>query len=201
MINNQNAGSNNQNNNNQTNEDFVIPNNTRLLAVLSTPISTKASQNKDRFTMEVTSPSEFNGAIIEGRVTKAERSGQVSGRANLSLEFDTIRLSNGRTYRFAGIVDEVKLTTGEKVSVNNEGTVRDNNQTTKTVTRAGIGAALGALIGAIAGGGQGAAIGAVVGAGAGAGTVILQGRDDVELNQGTEFMITASAPNRINSNQ
>jgi uncharacterized protein YcfJ len=95
----------------------------------------------------------------------------------------------------------VKLTTGEKVSVNNEGTVRDNNQTTKTVTRAGIGAALGALIGAIAGGGQGAAIGAVVGAGAGAGTVILQGRDDVELNQGTEFMITASAPNRINSNQ
>ncbi|MBA2606269.1 MAG: hypothetical protein H0U96_05310, partial [Acidobacteria bacterium] len=54
---------------------------------------------------------------------------------------------------------------------------------------------------AIAGGGQGAAIGAVVGAGAGAGTVILQGRDDVELTQGTEFMITASAPNRINSNQ
>jgi hypothetical protein len=201
MINNQTTGSNNQNNNNRTSEDFVIQNNTRLSAVLSTPISTKASQNSDRFSMEVTSPSEFNGAIIEGRVTKAERSGQVSGRANLSLEFDTIRLSNGKTYRFAGIVDEVKLTTGEKVTVNNEGTVRDNNQTTKTVTRAGIGAALGALIGAIAGGGQGAAIGAVVGAGAGAGTVILQGRDDVELTQGTEFMITASAPNRINSNQ
>ena len=201
MINNQNTGSNNQNNNNQTNQDFVIPNNTRLSAVLNTPISTKASQNSDRFTMEVTSPSEFNGAIIEGRVTKAERSGQVSGRANLSLEFDTIRMSNGRTYRFAGIVDEVKLTNGEKVAVNNEGTVKDNNQTTKTVTRAGIGAALGALIGAIAGGGQGAAIGAVVGAGAGAGTVILQGRDDVELNQGTEFMLTASAPGRVNSNQ
>jgi hypothetical protein len=200
MVTNPNAGSINQNNN-QTSQDFVIPNNTRLSAVLSTPISTKASQNSDRFSMEVTSPSEFNGAIIEGRVTKAERSGQVSGRANLSLEFDTIRMSNGRTYRFAGIVDEVKLTNGEKVAVNNEGTVKDNNQTTKTVTRAGIGAALGALIGAIAGGGQGAAIGAVVGAGAGAGTVILQGRDDVELNQGTEFMLTASAPGRVNSNQ
>ncbi len=204
VVTNPNAGSINQNNNqnnNQTSQDFVIPNNTRLSAVLRTPISTKSSQNNDRFSMEVTSPSEFNGAIIEGRVTKAERSGQVSGRANLSLEFDTIRMSNGRTYRFTGIVDEVKLTTGEKVTVNNEGTVRDNNQTTKTVTRAGIGAALGALIGAIAGGGQGAAIGAVVGAGAGAGTVILQGRDDVELNQGTEFMLTASAPGRVNSNQ
>ncbi|MBA3334730.1 MAG: hypothetical protein H0T08_03885 [Acidobacteria bacterium] len=204
VVTNPNAGSINQNNNqnnNQTSQDFVIPNNTRLSAVLRTPISTKSSQNNDRFSMEVTSPSEFNGAIIEGRVTKAERSGQVSGRANLSLEFDAIRMSNGRTYRFTGIVDEVKLTTGEKVTVNNEGTVRDNNQTTKTVTRAGIGAALGALIGAIAGGGQGAAIGAVVGAGAGAGTVILQGRDDVELNQGTEFMLTASAPGRVNSNQ
>jgi uncharacterized protein YcfJ len=90
------------------------------------------------------------------------------------------------------------MANGETVTVNNEGTVRDNNQTTKTVTRAGIGAALGALIGAIAGGGQGAAIGAAVGAGAGAGTVILQGRGDVDLPQGTEVSITASSPNNLN---
>ncbi len=178
--------------------DFVVPNNTRLTTVLRTPISTKTSQNGDRFTMEVTSPGEFNGAIIEGRVAGAQRSGQVSGRANLSLEFDTIRLRNGGTYRFAGLIDQLTLANGEKITVNNEGAVRDTNQTTKTVTRAGIGAALGALIGAIAGGGQGAAIGAVVGAGAGAGTVILQGRDDVELAQGTELMITSSAPNNLN---
>ncbi|MDQ3180432.1 MAG: hypothetical protein M3Q33_07925, partial [Acidobacteriota bacterium] len=188
----------NTNNNNQNtgglSNDFAIPNNTRLTAVLRTPISTKVSQNGDRFRMEVSSPSEFNGAIIEGRIAKAERSGQVSGRANVSLEFDTIQLRNGKTYRFAGIVDDVRLTNGDKISVNNEGTVRDSNQTTKTITRAGIGAALGALIGAIAGGGQGAAIGAGIGAGAGAGSVILQGRDDIELNDGTEFMITASAP-------
>lgn len=178
--------------------EFVVPNNTRLMTTLRTAVSTNASQNNDRFTMEVTSPSEFNGAIIEGRVTNAQRSGQVTGRAALSLEFDTIRLRNGSTYRFAGIVDQVKLANGETVMVNNEGTVRDNNQTTKTVTRAGVGAALGALIGAIAGGGQGAAIGAAVGAGAGAGTVILQGRGDVNLAQGTEVMITSSAPNNVN---
>ena len=177
--------------------DFINANNTPLTANLKTPISTKVSQNGDRFQMEVTSPSQYDGAIIEGRVAKTERSGRVSGRANISLEFDTIRLRNGQTYRFAGIVNSVKLANGETVSVNNEGTVRDNNQTTKTVTRAGIGAALGALIGAIAGGGQGAAIGAGIGAGAGAGTVILQGRDDVELGDGTEFSITASAPSSV----
>ncbi len=177
--------------------DYIISNNTKLTARLTTPVSTKVSQNGDRFQMEVTSPSQYDGAIIEGRVAKAERSGRVSGRANISLEFDTIRLRNGQTYRFGGIVDDVTNPNGEKVTVNNEGTVRDNNQTTKTVTRAGIGAALGAIIGAIAGGGSGAAIGAGVGAGAGAGSVILQGRDDVELNEGTTFSITASAPNSV----
>lgn len=175
--------------------DYVLANNTKVTAILRTAVSTKVSQNGDRFQMEVTSPSQYNGAIIEGRVTKAERSGRVSGRANVSLEFDTIRLRNGQTYRFGGIVDDVTSASGEKVTVSDEGTVRDNNQTTKTVTRAGIGAALGAIIGAIAGGGSGAAIGAGVGAGAGAGSVILQGRDDVELSEGTTFSITATSPN------
>ena len=197
MTNNGNTGGNTNTNIN----DFVIPNNTKLTAVLRTAVSTKVSQNGDRFQMEITSPSQYQGAVIEGRVAKTERSGRVSGRANMSLEFDTIRLRNGQTYRFAGIVDSVKLANGDNVSVNNEGTVRDNSQTTKTVTRAGIGAALGALIGAIAGGGQGAIIGAGVGAGAGAGTVILQGRDDIELGDGTEFMITASAPNSVGGNR
>jgi 23S rRNA maturation mini-RNase III len=198
-VGNQNTGYNQ--NTGATSTDFVIPNNTRLTAMLRSAVSTKTSQDGDRFTMEVTSPSEFNGATIEGRVARTQRSGAVTGRANVSLEFDTIRLRDGRTYRFAGIVDDVTLANGEKVAVNNEGSVRDNNQTTKTVTRAGIGAALGALIGAIAGGGSGAAIGAAVGAGAGAGTVILQGRGDVELSQGTQFTITSSAPANLNSNR
>ena len=190
---NTNTGSTNTNIN-----DFIIANNTPVTAVLRTPISTKASQNGDRFQMEVRSPSQYDGAIIEGRVASTERSGRVSGRANISLEFDTIRLRNGQTYRFAGIVNSVKLANGENVTVNNEGAVRDNNQTTKTITRAGVGAAIGAIIGAIAGGGSGAAIGAGVGAGAGAGSVILQGRDDVELGEGSEFSLTASAPNNVN---
>jgi hypothetical protein len=178
-------------------EDFYIPNGTRVTAVLNNMVSTKDSQDGDRFTMTVNSPSQYEGAVISGRILKTESSGRVTGRANISLDFDTIRLRNGQTYRFAGIIDGVTAANGDNVSVNNEGTVRDSNQTTKTVTRAGIGAALGAIIGAIAGGGEGAAIGAAIGAGAGAGTIFIQGRDNLELGQGSEFRITASAPNNL----
>ncbi len=178
--------------NGNVNNDFIVANNTRLIATLDTPLSTKTFRDGDRFTMTVTSPSQYQGAIIEGRVN-GEKSGVVSGRANLSMDFDTIRLRNGSTYRFAAIVDQVREPNGNTVNVNNEGTIRDGNQTTKTVTRAGIGAALGAIIGAIAGGGSGAAIGAGVGAGAGAGSVILQGRDNLELPNGTEFSLTATS--------
>ncbi len=181
--------------------EFYIPNGTRLTAQLRNNVNTRDSQVGDRFTLEVTSPNQYRGAIIEGRITGEESSGRVTGRSSMSFEFDTIRMTNGQTYRFAGLIDSVRTANGDNVSVNNEGAVREGSQTTRTVTRAGIGAAIGAIIGAIAGGGQGAAIGAAVGAGAGAGTVLIQGRDNIELGQGTEFQITASAPNNVGFNR
>lgn len=175
--------------------DFYIPNGTRLTAVLRNRIATNQSYAGDRFTMEVTSPSQYAGAIITGRLSDVERSGRVSGRANLAMDFDSIQY-RGRTYSFAGIIDSAREADGDIINVSNEGTVRDGNQTTRTVTRAGIGAVVGALIGAIAGGGEGAAVGAAVGAGAGAGSVLIQGRDNLQLESGTEFSITATGTNR-----
>jgi len=176
------------------NERFVIPNGTRLTARLDSNISTRASQTGDRFTMTVTSPYQYNGAQIEGHIESAENSGRIAGRANMTLVFDSVRLASGERYQFAGMVDSVRSLNGDTVSVNNEGTIRDRSQTTRTATRAGVGAVIGAIIGAVAGGGEGAAIGAAVGAGAGAGSVLLQGRDNIELAPGSQFMITASAP-------
>lgn len=189
------------NNDLPTGSEFYIPNGTRLVATLNNTVTSKATQVGDRFTMNVTSPDIYRNAVIEGRVSQIDNSDRLSGRANVSLEFDTIRMRDGRSYRFAGIIDSVRAVNGDTVRVNNEGTVRDGNQTTKTVTRAGVGAALGALIGAIAGGGSGAAIGAAVGAGAGAGSVLIQGRDNVELGQGTEFNITSTGPNNVGLNR
>ncbi len=175
--------------------DFVVPDGTQLLAVLNDNLSTKQARDGERFSLTVRSPDQYSEAVIEGHVTQVNRSGRVAGRAEMSFEFDRIRLRDGRSANFAGIIDSVRTTSGETIRVDNEGRAQDDNsQTGRTVTRAGIGAAIGAVIGAIAGGGKGAAIGAAVGAGAGAGTVIVQGRDDLELLSGTEFRIRASAP-------
>jgi uncharacterized protein YcfJ len=103
-------------------------------------------------------------------------------------------MRDGRSYRFAGVLDSVRNSQGEVVKIDNEGSVRDDSQTTKTAQRAAIGTAVGAIIGAIAGGGKGAAIGAIVGAGGGAGSVYVQGRDDLTLTRGTELTIQATGP-------
>jgi hypothetical protein len=173
---------------------FVIPNGTQLVAVLNNDLSTQNVQQNERFTLTVRSPGEYDGATIEGYVTSVERGGRVTGRSQMALDFDTIRLRDGRSYRFAGILENVRMPNGDVVKIDNEGAVRDSDQTNKTVQRTAIGTAVGAIIGAIAGGGKGAAIGAVIGAGAGAGSVYVQGRNDLDLTAGTEVTIRATGP-------
>ena len=177
-----------------TNNDFIIPNNTQLVAVLNTNLSTSQSRDGDRFTMTVRDPRMYDGATIEGYISNLDRGGRVSGRSEMTLNFERIRMRDGRTYSFSGLVQSVRTPNGETISVNNEGSVRDDNRTSTTATRTAVGTAVGALIGAIAGGGKGAVIGAAVGAGAGAGSVYVQGRDDLNLTSGSEVAILATGP-------
>jgi hypothetical protein len=173
--------------------NLVVPDGTQLVAVLNDDLNTRDARDGDRFALTVRSPSQYSGASIDGHVVRVARSGQVSGRAEMSFDFDTIRQRDGGVSSFAGYIESVRTTNGDEVRVDNEGTVQDEGgQTDRTVTRTGIGAAIGAVIGAVAGGGKGAAIGAAVGAGAGAGSVFIQGRNDLELKNGTEFQIRAS---------
>lgn len=176
------------------NGDFVINNGETVVGVLENGISTQTARDGDRFTMTVRQPAQYEGAVIEGHVSNVQRSGRLTGRSQMTLNFDSIRLRDGGSYRFAGILQSVRTTQGDTVRVDNEGSVRDNSQTTKTEQRAAIGTAVGAIIGAIAGGGKGAAIGAIVGAGGGAGSVYVQGRDDLDLGAGTELTIRATGP-------
>jgi hypothetical protein len=174
--------------------DFLIGNGETVLAVMDSDLSSATAKEGDRFTATVRQPSQYEGAVVEGHVSNVQRSGRITGRSQMTLNFDSIRLRDGRSYRFAGLLESVRTAQGETVSVDNEGSVRDDNQTTKTVERAAIGTAVGAIIGAIAGGGKGAAIGAIVGAGGGAGSVYVQGRDDLSLNRGSELTIRAASP-------
>ena len=176
-----------------TSGEFSVRDGETIVAVLNNDLTTRQSKQGDRFTMTVRD-GQHEGAIIEGTVGSVTQGGRLTGRSGMSLNFDTIRLRNGRTYRFAGILASVRSLNGDTVKVDNEGSAQGDNQTMQTAERAGIGTAIGAIVGAVAGGGKGAAIGAIIGAAGGAGSVYVQGKDSLELPTGTELTIRASGP-------
>jgi len=174
--------------------EFIVRDGETLVAILNNELTTKLSQQGDLFTMTVRDPSQFEGAVIEGAVGSVDQGGRLTGRSGMSLNFESIRLKNGQTYKFSGVLGSVRLLNGNTVEVDNEGSTQGSNKTTQTIQRAGVATAVGAVIGAIAGGGKGAVIGGIIGAAGGAGTVFIQGKDNLELPIGTELTIRASGP-------
>ncbi len=175
---------------------FIMNDGETVVAVLNNDLTTRDAKQGDPFTMTVRDNGQYDGAVIEGTVGSVNKGGSLTGRSGMTLNFDSIRLRNGQTYRFAGILTGVRTQNNDTVKVDNEGSAQGDNQTTQTVTRAGIGTAIGAIIGAIAGGGKGAAIGGVIGAAGGAGSVYVTGKDNLDLPTGTELTIRSSAPSR-----
>jgi hypothetical protein len=174
--------------------ELIVRDGETVVAILNNNLTTKLSQRGDLFTMTVRDPSQLQGAVIEGTVGNVDEGGRLSGRSEMSLTFETIRLPNGQTYRFAGILESVRTPNGDAIKIDNEGSAQGANRTTQTIQRAGIATAVGAVIGAIAGGGKGAAIGGIVGGAAGAGSVFILGKDNLELPSGTELKIRSSGP-------
>jgi hypothetical protein len=172
---------------------FYIGDNAQFVAVLNNGLSTAYTREGDRFTMTVREPGHFEGATLEGYVSRVSRGGRISGRSEMALTFERIRLRDGRTANFSGDIESVRPVGDEEVRVDNEGgeVQERDDQTNRTVQRTAIGAAVGAIIGAIADGRKGAAIGAAIGAAAGAGSIYAQGRDDLELRSGTEIILRA----------
>lgn len=187
-------GSNQASLKNNQNKKFIVPNGTIITGTLENDISTKTSRNYDRFTLTVVAPTAFRGAVIEGYVSGVSRSGRVSGRPQITFNFETIRMPNGEVYDFRGTLMSVTDTEGKTIKTDPEGSAKGESQTKETVKRGAIGSALGALIGAVAGGAKGAAIGAIIGGSVGAGSVVVQGKDDLELKAGSTIMVQSSAP-------
>ena len=171
-----------------------VPDGTEIVATLDNRLSTREARAEDPFTLTVVSPGQYQGARIDGRLLGVDRAGRVAGRADITFDFDRIRFRNGRTSDFDGSIESVRTPDGDTLHVENTNVGEDESQTSKTATRTGIGAAIGAVIGAVTGGGKGAAIGAAIGGAAGAGSVIVQGRDELNLEPGSEFRIRAFGP-------
>src|SRR4051794_3378111 len=118
---------------------FLLANSTPVAGVINQALSTQPPRTGDTFTMRVTSPSEYRGAVVNGHLSGVKRSGKLTGRSEMTLNFDRIRLPNGDSYRFAGTLESMRLANGETVNVDNEGTVQEKSQTSKTEKRAAIG--------------------------------------------------------------
>ena len=158
---------------------FVVPAGTRLSATLRTDIS--STNQTDRFSMEVTSPAQYRGAIISGRVLNEDPSTRVAGMSRVLLAFDTITLRDNKTYRFASNVLTVTSDTGEVVQVTNQAA------TTRAATQQrGVGGILGALIGAVAGV-------PIQGNTSAAGAVLSERSDVFRLGAGTQIALEAVA--------
>ncbi len=178
----------------------AIPAGTVLRVELLNRLSSDVSQRGDRFEARVLEPSEYEGAVVSGRVSRVDRSGKVRGTAELQLSFDQIRLADGNWQDFsAQLVEVVRAGDDEGIGeVDTEGGVRGRSSTKDDVAKVGAGAGLGAIIGAIAGGGKGAAIGAAIGGGAATGGVLSQRGKDIRLERGQQMTIRTSRSERIN---
>jgi hypothetical protein len=171
--------------------DFILRDET-IVAVLNNDLSTKLAKAGDPFSLTVRAPDHYEGAVLEGIVGSVNQGGQLTGWAQMTLKFNTIRLRSGQSYRFAGMLASVRTANGDTINVDNEGSAQGDNQTNTTIQRADIGTPVGAVIGAVVGGGKGAVIDATIGAAGGAASVYVQGKDDLELPTGTELTIRPS---------
>ena len=164
----------------------VIPDGVRLTARLEERLNSRNLEAGDPFTLTVTS-GQYRNATIAGRAgTTTER----SNRSDLLMDFDTIRLANGRSGDFAGRIESIRTPDGRVIEVSRGGgVVSEDRSSSGTIQRGAIGAAIGGLIGALGWGTRGAVIGAVAG---GAGMILVGDRDDASIPAGSEFTIVSS---------
>ena len=166
----------------------LVPAGTQLRVRLNDTLSSKESRAGDRFTATVVNPSRYEEGKVTGHIRSIRKSGRVEGRTTMSLAFDSIRLTNGRTGPMRAEVLRVYDSDSAK-NVDEEGRVQSGGRGKQTLKRSGIGAVAGAVIGGIAGGGKGAAIGMIVGGAAGAGSIAVEGSKELKIERGTEMLI------------
>jgi hypothetical protein len=120
------------------------------------------------------------GADATLKLVDAKESGKLTGRAELTLDLQSVRVN------------------GQMVDINTQTVSRESDSRgARTAKVAGGTAAVGAIIGAIAGGGKGAAIGAAAGGAAGAGAEIITKGQRVKIPSETRLTFVLDTPVRI----
>lgn len=168
---------------------------------MATFLPRTSSREGDRFTATVGLPTQYAGGRIEGRVTNVQRSGRITGRSELTLNFDSIRLRDGRSYKFAGLVQTVRTPNGDSANVDTmkeqSGKIaRRTKQSNAPQSAQQWVPSLGPSPVAAKAPRLAPWLEPWLEPEVARGSVYIQGRDDLELPQGTEITIQVTGPNR-----
>jgi hypothetical protein len=163
---------------------MVIPGGTPLNVRLDEGVDTRSNRPGDIVHATLSQPVVVKGRVMlpagtpfTGRVTTADSSGRLKGRAYIGVTMDSFQV-NGRTYRIsASSVDRAS-----------------HSHKKRNAFAIGGGAGLGSAIGAIAGGGVGALVGGGVGAAAGTAGAAATGKLQVGIPAETLLTFTLQGP-------
>ena len=162
----------------------TVPAGTVITVRLVDGVSSKHNRPGDTFQGTLEEPLAAEGLVVAernanvfGRVVDTQKSGRVSGRAEMALELDRLQTVGG----------EVRIASDTMIR-------RADASKGKDAAKVGIMAGIGAAIGAIAGGRKGAGVGAAAGGAAGTGTVLATRGKPVEFPPESRLTFRLRAP-------
>lgn len=182
----------------QANKYIQVPTGTKIPLVLHNAISTRSAHPGDSVYLETLFPILVGerivipaGSYVSGEVTESKR-GRGHGQAEIAIKLDNLILPNGYQAQFDAVPSDAG--TGGKETVDREGTIKADKNTTGDAKTVVEGTAVGAGVGGIVTrSGTGAGVGAGLGAVAGLITAHLN-RPDVELPRGTTLDVVLDRP-------
>ena len=169
---------------------------THIPLTLVNSLNTKQSREGDGVYLQTAFPIFIDGRLViprgsyvQGTVTKARPAGQVRGKAELYIRFDSLTLPNGVARDFRSRLDSADASAQGQVD-RAEGTITGDGRTGSNVGTVARGAGMGASVGSIAGAasghfGMGVGLGGAAGGLAGLASALGHGGNGVVLPRGT----------------
>ncbi len=179
----------------------TVPADTEILLQLKNAIDTRSARVGDGVYCQTTFPVVVDnvivipaGAYVKGEITKVQRAGRISGRAEILFHFNSVIFPTGYTVEMPG---NLHGDTGTKAKIaDDEGTVKtEGHDKIKQLPEVGRDAEYGSIGGVIATGTlNGARIGGGLGAVAGLASVLLSRGSDVRIEPGAALTMRLQRP-------
>jgi len=135
------------------------------------------------------------GTHVQGVVAHAQRSGKVTGKAQLAIRIETLTTGSGKVYKFSPDLSSVDSGGSTQKADSKENTVTQGSDVGRDAARVAILAGTGASIGGMADNSwSGAGIGVGIGAGVGVATTFFTRGREVELRSGSTLDVVFSRP-------